>query len=1069
MLSVLVASFGKAATGVLRATIAAAKGSDPLAPVTVIVPSNYAGLSLRRVLGKSGLVNVRFLVMPRVAELLGAPSLAGERVPLTRWARAEAVRAVLVGHTGLLEKTVEHPATEAALEMTFRDLRRSPEGGLENLAIQSRRGAGIVALYRRFRTLTTGTYDAEDVVLAAAKSVRDGGEALRDIGHTILYLPRALIPGEVALIGELDKRGAIDVILGAARDGLADRELTDLAGRLGLNIPADALDDNPLHGTGILRTVDGEEEVRSVIRLIADAVATGTRLHDIGVLYPSAETYAPLLQEQFRAAGVPFSGPPTRPLSSSMAGRVLLGMLSLPGSGFRREAVMEWLTSGPIVETWEGEHPGRWVPGPQWDENSRDAGVVKGAWQWKGRLEAWSKQERTRPWERESAGRLGTFIVELERNLQPPKGAASMAELGQWALKLLDRYLGSEDTASGWKQPGESEAYEAVRKGLATIAASRAVRDPETGAELSPLAGKSPSDALHLFERAVKQAFTLASGRLGRFGEGVFIGALKDARGMEFERVFLLGMVEGVVPAAAREDPLLPDTDREHAALPSADARRAESRCDYLAALASAPERALCFPQSNLGAQAKQLPSRWLLESATALAGEEVSSDSFERTRKAPWLTAVASFEEALASDVLRPASSQEWELRSLVRSGDPRAHFLAGEPAFAASLEAANVRMPQWSRRYPLDATALSPWSGGVGPGYQIDSKSPASPTSFETFATCPFKYFLRQVGRVKETERTESIERISGAERGNIIHDALERFLSDVHNEGRSPGPAEGWTASDRERLLSIAEEECAKAYARGITGSELLWRIDRARIRRDLALFLPKDAEVRAETGGTFLEAEHSFGNMDRDGKPREDAWETVVVELPGGRNVAFRGRVDRVDRAADGRLIVYDYKSGGSFDYAAIDRGGDRLAAGTRLQLPIYAMAVRNALGDGMAPISAYYWFASEREGFKRIGYELTPADEARLRTTLGVLAGTVEAGMFPPVPGPTRFDGQSRRATYQNCQYCEFDRVCAGGDRKRAWEERKGVPELAAYVALAEPPVDAPAEEAENDA
>jgi hypothetical protein len=1067
MLSVQVALFGRAATESLREAISAAKQSDPLAPVTVIVPSNYAGLSLRRVLGTTGLVNVRFLVLARVAELLGAPSLAGEQTPLTRWARAEAIRAALVGHAGMLEPTADHPATEAALETTFRELRRATEDGLQRLANQSPSSAEVVALYLRFRALTADSYDAEDVAQAAAYAVANSGDVLRDIGHAILYLPRSLTPGEEALVHELGVRDAITVILGVARDRQADRGLADLASRLGFNLPAP--EEAPLHATGILRAVDGEEEVRSVIRLIADAVTKGTPLHRIGVLFPTAETYAPLLQEQFRGAAIPFSGPPTRPLSSSMPGRVLLGMLSLPASDFRREAVMEWLTSGPIVETWDGEHPGRWVPGPRWDEISRDAGVVKGAKQWEGRLAAWSKLPRTREWEAESAGRLSTFIAQLQRDLEPPKGASSMAELGQWALKLLDRYLGNEDTASGWTQTAEIEAYEALRKGLAAIASSSTLRDPQTGAELSALAGKSQRETLHLFKRALEEAFRPASGRLGRFGEGVFVGSVRDARGMEFDRVFVLGMVEGIMPAAAREDPLLSDIDREHASLPSADVRRAETRCDYLAALASAPERTLCFPQSNLGAQAKQLPSRWLLESATALAGTEISSDGFERTRVASWLTAVASFEEALTSDSLQPASIQEWELRSLLRSGDPRGHFLATDPSFAASLHAANVRIPRWARRYKLDTTALSPWAGGVGPGYRIDSKYPTSPTSFETFAACPFRYFVGQVGRVKETASPESITRISGADRGNIIHDTLERFLRDAHERGRSPGPAESWTIADRDLLLSIAEEECNKAYERGITGSELLWRVDRARIRRDLALFLIKDAEARAETGATFLEAEHSFGNVDRDGNQSGDSWETVVVELASGRNVAFRGRIDRVDRTADGRLIVYDYKSGASGDYAAIDEGGDRLGAGTRIQLPIYALAVRKALGENTAPVSAYYWFTSEREGFKRIGYELTSTDEEGLRSTLGVLAEAVEAGVFPLVPGAKQFDGQRRRSTYRNCQWCSFDRVCGGGDHKLAWDEIKGAPELAAYVALAEPLADGDTGEDESDA
>ena len=72
--------FGPPATSALQQAIAAAKGSDPLQPVTVAVPSNYAGLSLRRRLGASqgGLVNVGFIVFSRVAELLGSPAVGAK-------------------------------------------------------------------------------------------------------------------------------------------------------------------------------------------------------------------------------------------------------------------------------------------------------------------------------------------------------------------------------------------------------------------------------------------------------------------------------------------------------------------------------------------------------------------------------------------------------------------------------------------------------------------------------------------------------------------------------------------------------------------------------------------------------------------------------------------------------------------------------------------------------------------------------------------------------------------------------------------------------------------------------
>ena len=1045
MTTLCVVPYGPAATLALRDAIVRAKDGDPLAPVTVAVPSNYAGLSLRRSLGlgdlslsavsgRDGIVNVRFIVLARVAELLGAPTLAAERRrPLTGAVRAEAIRAALAEDPGVFRDVAEHTATERSLDATLRDLRRSPESLLPAVERQGPRAATVVRAYHHVRKLSDRYYDEEDLLDAAAQAVLAGSPALRDVGHVIVHLPRRLSPSEHRFIEALGSAGGLTVLVGETGDEAADAPARQLTASLKEAFGAadrQEAPDAPV-ATEIVAVTDAEEEVRFALRLVSERLANGVPLHRIAVLYPTAQPYALLTHEQFEAAGMPHNAPAVQTLAQTMAGRTLLGLLRLRELDFRRDAVMDWLSAGPVLEH-RGRDP---APAHRWDTLSRTAGIVAGPAQWQDRLRRHSRgtlqrrealerrddapegQIRGLNAELDHAQRLATFIEELTASVQPERGWNWEAFAG-WAAKLLEQYLGGEGHRRDWPEH-EVEAYRKLEGVLETLAHLDDVR---------------PRTDESTFRRALERELEAPASRIGRFGDGVFTGRIRDAMGTSFDVVVLLGMSEGLVPPRGRDDPLLPDSERRAAGegMPLRTDRRAEDRRDYLAALAVAPERLLVYPRADLRGHRGKLPARWLLESASALAGRRLYSADLEKRPSPPWLTIVPSFEGALATGSA-PASKQEYGLRSLLRwkrNGRQIAdHYLALADDAKALRNGFQAGLARLSSR-------LTRWDGSVGEAGDLmpTADRAISPTALQNWAACPRKYLLGNVLHIAETLSPEETLRLSPIDRGNLLHTALERFITEMLPVKQD----QPWSEEQRERLRQIGVELCDEAEASGITGRPVLWRLDRERIMRDLEGFLDADEALRHEFGVVPSDAEFAFGVQDSDRPP-------VIADLDATRKIAFRGRIDRVDRAPDGsRLLVLDYKSGSANPFGNLDK--DPIKGGTLLQLPIYALAAQQA--HGQVPTDSYYWFATEQWDYKRAGYAITEERLERFRSALVTIVDGIGAGLFPARPGP------AQQGTYVNCMFCPYTRVCPS-DKARAWERKRGAPELAQYVTLSE--------------
>jgi len=233
-----------------------------------------------------------------------------------------------------------------------------------------------------------------------------------------------------------------------------------------------------------------------------------------------------------------------------------------------------------------------------------------------------------------------------------------------------------------------------------------------------------------------------------------------------------------------------------------------------------------------------------------------------------------------------------------------------------------------------------------------------------------------------------------------------------------------------------VELFDEEAARFVARGLTGRDLFWRQDRRALVRDLLTLLRRDDDRRLEQAARPFAAELRFGFDDA----------PVAVPLGAERAVRFRGMVDRVDRTDHGELVVIDYKTGRSDAYRSLGETEPTLG-GTRLQLPVYALAARAATASPHAPASAEYWFVTSVGKFHTRSVPLTDTVLAQVTADIATIVDGIESGYFPAHP---------HRPVWQfgpGCLACDSDGA-GTSERWHEWTRKKAAPEIAAYLTLA---------------
>lgn len=1120
-----VAEWGEAALNKLRTVISDIKSTDSIAPITVITPNYYSGLALRRVSAYSqfcgddtrGIVNTQFIPIRKLIADLGTERLIKEgRRSIRPEVTSEALRraiSVAIEEGSPLKALACNSSTERAFMRLMTELDECPESVIEKLATEIDIGgerslaSWSVSIWREYRKAISRYHDFRDLAMAAAQRIKSDPDCLRNIGEIVLYCPLRISPLEWAVLEVAAHTGKLHAILGISGESHTDLEILSLRNSLaGLGLELSAADETPdvsgriteqgnANVTGIITAPDAREEVRAAVQMVIQALERGERLYRKAIVYVVEDPYSRLLRDFLDQVGIPYSGNVSEPLRRSAAGRILLGALSCSQTEYDRSNFIEWLSSGPVVEAPRNKR----VPVRKWDQLSRLAGVISGKTEWYERLEeliskrqaellgiaietSKSRRQATE-FDLEALERLRQFFREFAETagIFEPGVQASWREFASTALVILDRYTGGEQVRLEWPEGVDGvhlRAYERIRELLTALWELDEFRSPITS---------------EIFHQALLDLLDLPSPHVHRFGDGIFVGKLSDAVAADFESIYVLGCSSKNLPGSRQENSLISDTRRGDMAkltsewpvsLPRGEYFEALIRREFLAALRSASrDRVISHPVGNFQTGREEIPSQWLLAEASQLASRSGSkvvigaADFKAPDPLGPWHLRLRSYSHQLTSTSFVPVLLDDLELRELIPNAGLGASIL--DTALPSRID--DLKRGITSQLALHDPYATE-YFGFVGKNYtETPGSRPVSPTALETWATCPYRYFLERVLNLDVIERPEAVENISPKDRGSLVHRILERF----HQRHLDKPAGECWTQLESDELLGIAEEEFHRCEGEGITGWPFNWDIEKGRIRRLLRKFLEADTRFRKHFGVATRVVELGFGTD-------EDASLPPVQIRAGNFEVKLRGRVDRFDNSDDQEIgVIIDYKTGGNVDSfkqfhkiklnrreplpspdeldiswysddseAVTDSSKrDPSVGGTLLQLPLYALGGQL---DARSKLAIYWhldFTTGESTGY---GYRLSPSAMDRVFTVVTEIVSGIVDGVFPLNPGTTserstRVSGAANRG--KNCAYCYFDAVCPV-DRTLIAKRKSSAGEYFNYYRLAEPDMEA---------
>ncbi len=1018
----------------------------------VLARSRGAADDFLRAHSQSGVIGAHGMTLSQLAAALASAEMATRGLaPISRLSQeALAARATYQvrkdGNLRYFAPVADTPGFVRALASTLNELRMDSVDG-ESLAAAGLPGRDLAALLTQYSLLL------EQQSLADHAIVLQLGVTAAPASHRFLELPLLILDvplrreWERRLIAAVIKRSPAVLATSLAAD-TESVEVFEASERLP-ELQVRTLDrvrhflfasklaaPKPFDESVQYFSAPGEDlESVEIARRIRKLAEQGMRFDQMAILLRSPERYQPLIEEALRRAGAPayFHRGTARPDPS---GRAFLALLACALEGLTATRFAEYLSLAQVPDLNEQGAPvdrePAWIP-PQdemlasfsmggeavafesmedaaapvvrspagWERLIVDASVVGGRERWARRLKGLEQEFRKQ---------IASLETDDEDRPRVERKLEQLQGLAQFALPLIELMAALPD-------PGHWGQW--VDQLIAL--ANRSLRRPESVVamleELEPMREVGPVGLHEVYGVLAERLRFLRNEPARRRYGAVFIATPEEARGRDFEVVFLPGLAEGVFPKRAMEDPLLLDVHRTKAGeqLTQQDDRVARERLLLHAAAAAANQLVISYPRMDATQGRPRVPSFYALEVLRAGEGRLPDLREFEKHaaesasvrlgRPAP-LDPMAALDDA-EYDVARLHQAEGSEVTETPAFKGYMRYLIEVSPTLARSLR---TRFSRWRRSW-------SEADGLVDPDVEtlkalehhwLDKRS-YSATALQHFSACPYKFLLSAIHQLSPRKESSPLDQMDPLTRGALFHEVQKNVWDELGAATLLPLKRADLEAAFKtgdsvlDRVAAEYEEKLAPAIPR-------VWISEVEDLRTDLRGWL---RHASGHSGWLPILTEYSFGRSD---SPKPEAYILDALRL--------RGCVDLVEENVEtGALRITDHKTGKPPDQFPAYVGG-----GAVLQPLLYALAMEQLLGKTVATSRLFY--CTQRSQYREL--EIPIQDHARQRISLAIeqIAGYVQTGFLPAAP------------RNKACAQCDYRPVCGPYEEQRTAKKQQ---------------------------